>query len=163
MEVCVVEASAEEAFIFNNLGELYAHDFSEIVLSELNAAGRFDHDFLRDCWGGGNQTPYLIRVADRLAGFAIVGRGSRLTGDPVVHDLSEFFIVRRYRRQGMGTLAAAALFGLRRGTWEVRELAGNAAAQAFWRSAIGVYTSGHFDELVVADERWHGCVQRFVS
>ena len=162
MKVCVVEASAEEAFIFNNLGELYVHDFSQIVPSELNAAGRFDHYFLRDCWGRQSDS-VRIRVADRLAGFAIVGRGSRLTGDPVVHDLSEFFIVRRYRRQGMGTLAAAALFGLRRGTWEVRELAGNAAAQAFWRSAIGVYTSGHFDELVVADERWHGCVQRFVS
>jgi predicted acetyltransferase len=61
------------------------------------------------------------------------------------------------------TRAAAALFGLRRGTWEVRERAGNAAAHAFWRSAIGVYTSGHFDELVVADERWHGWVQRFIS
>jgi len=163
MSVSVVEASAEEAFIFNNLGELYVHDFSEIVLSELNEAGRFDHDFLRHCWGRGNQIPYLIRVADRLAGFAIVGRGSRLTGDPVVHDLSEFFIVRRYRRQGIGTCAAATLFGLRRGTWEVRERAGNAAAHAFWRSAIGVYTSGHFDELVVADERWHGWVQRFIS
>jgi predicted acetyltransferase len=163
MSVSVVEASAEEAFILNNLGQLYVHDFSEIVPSELNEAGRFDHDFLRHCWGGGNQAPYLIRVADRLAGFAIVGRGSRLTGDPVVHDLSEFFIVRRYRRQGIGTRAAAELFGLRRGTWEVRERAGNVTAHAFWRGAIGAYSGGHFDELVVADERWHGWVQRFVS
>ena len=96
--VSVVEASAEEAFIFNNLGELYVHDFSEIVPSELNETG-----------------------------------------------------------------PAAALFGLRHGPWEVRERAGNAAAHAFWRSAIGVYTSGHFDEVLVEDERWHGWVQRFVS
>ena len=80
-----------------------------------------------------------------------------------MHDLAEFFVVRRYRRQGVGTRAAAAIFGLRRGRWEVRERTGNAAARAFWRKAIGAYTNGEFDEIVVADERWQGWVQRFVS
>jgi predicted acetyltransferase len=55
------------------------------------------------------------------------------------------------------------LFGLRRGTWEVREREGNTAAHAFWRHAIGAYTRGDFEERVVADERWRGWVQRFVS
>jgi predicted acetyltransferase len=163
MSVRVVEAGPEEASLLNNLGQLYAHDFSEIVPLELNSAGRFDHDFLRDCWGDGAQTPYLIHVANGLAGFAIVGRGSRVTDDANVHDVSEFFIVRRYRRQGIGTSAAAALFALRRGVWEVRERTGNTAARAFWRRAIGAYSSGHFEELVVEDDRWHGWVQRFVS
>jgi predicted acetyltransferase len=162
MSLRVEEANAEEALILHNLGELYVHDFSEITLSELNDEGRFDHDFWRGCWGG-ERTPYLLRVDGHLAGFAIVARGSRLAVDPAVHDLAEFFVVRRYRRQGIGTRAAAELFGLRRGTWEVRQRADNAAARAFWRKAIGAYTNAGFDELIVADERWQGWVQRFVS
>ena len=162
MALRVDEATIDEASILHNLGELYVHDFSEITLTELNDAGRFDHDFWRECWSG-ERTPYLLRVDDHLAGFAIVARGSRLADDPAVHDLAEFFVVRRYRRQGVGTRAAAAIFGLRRGRWEVRERTGNAAARAFWRKAIGAYTNGEFDEIVVADERWHGWVQRFVS
>jgi predicted acetyltransferase len=86
-----------------------------------------------------------------------------LTDAANVHDVSEFFIVRRHRRQGIGTSAAAALFALRRGVWEVRERTGNTAARAFWRRAIGAYSSGHFEELAVEDDRWHGWVQRFVS
>ena len=125
-------------------------------------AGRFDHDFWHGCWSG-VRTPYLLRVDDHLAGFAIISRGSRLAPAPEVHDLAEFFVVRRYRRQGVGTRAAAELFGLHRGTWEVRQRAGNAAARAFWRKAIGAYTNERFDEVVVADERWQGWVQRFVS
>jgi predicted acetyltransferase len=158
----VDEATIDEASILRNLGELYVHDFSEITHTELNDAGRFDHDFWRGCWSG-ERTPYLLRVDDHLAGFAIVDRGSRIANDPAVHDVAEFFVVRRYRRQGIGTRAAAELFRRRRGRWEVRERNGNAAARAFWRRAIGAYTNGEFDELVVADERWHGWVQRFVS
>jgi predicted acetyltransferase len=162
MSLRVDEATIGEAATLRNLGELYVYDFSEITSTELNASGRFDHDFWHDCWTG-DRTPYLFRVDDRLAGFAIVARGSRLADDPAVHDLAEFFVVRRYRRQGVGTGAAAALFERRRGRWEVRQRTGNAAARAFWHKAIGAYTNGRFDELVVADDRWHGWVQRFVS
>jgi hypothetical protein len=45
----------------------------------------------------------------------------------------------------------------------VRERADNAGARTFWRKAIGAYTHGGFDEVTVADERWHGWVQRFTS
>lgn len=162
MILCVDEASAGEAPILRNLAELYVHDLSEIVPLELNAQGRFDHDFWRGCWTV-DRTPYLIRVDGHLAGFAIVARGSRLTDDPTVSDLAEFFVVRRHRRHGIGTRAAASLFDRRPGIWEVRQMAGHRAARTFWRTAIGAYTAGKFEEIVVNDSRWNGWVQRFTS
>jgi hypothetical protein len=99
MSLRVDEASVGEALILHNLSELYVHDFSEVTLTELHEAGRFNHDFWRGCWSGGDRTPYLFRVADRLAGFAIIDRGSRITGDSGVHHVAEVFVVRRYRRE----------------------------------------------------------------
>jgi predicted acetyltransferase len=160
MNLRVDEAGAGDAPILRNLGELYVHDFSEITLTELNADGRFDRDLWHGCWTG-NDTPYLFRVDGNLAGFAVVGRGSRISEDPSVHDMAQFFVVRRYRRHGIGTRAAADLFSLRRGAWEVREIAGNDAAHRFWRKAIAAYTRDTFDELMVETERWRGWVQRF--
>jgi len=36
-------------------------------------------------------------------------------------------------------------------------------AQQFWRTVIGRYTEGQFQEVNVHNERWHGPVQIFTS
>lgn len=53
------------------------------------------------------------------------------------------------------------IFSRFRGRWEVRQVMENVAATAFWRSVIGQYTSGAFEETLFDDERWRGPVQRF--
>jgi predicted acetyltransferase len=156
------EARPDEGATLRNLGELYAYDFSEMTGSDLDDGGRFEPDLWSECWGG-NRTPFLFRLEGHLAGFAILAVGSRITRDPAVQDVAEFFVLRRYRRQGIGTRAAAALFDLRPGTWEVRERAENLAARAFWHRAIGAYATRGFEELTIDDDTWHGWVQRFES
>jgi predicted acetyltransferase len=162
MTLTVDEAGRDELHILRNLGELYTHDFSELTRNELNDAGRFDHDFWQDFLAG-SETAYLFRVDGHLAGFALVARGSRLSDHPEVHDVAEFFVVRRYRRHGIGARAAAELFRRHHGAWEVRERDVNPAARAFWLKAIGAFTNGAFEEEVADDVRWRGWVQRFVS
>jgi predicted acetyltransferase len=56
------------------------------------------------------------------------------TGDP--HDVTEFFIMRKFRRPGVGKRAAAGLFQRYPGRWTVRQQVSNPAATAFWRTAI---------------------------
>ncbi len=155
-------AAIDDAPLLRNLGELYAYDWSEITLAEVNAEGRFDRDFWSGCWTG-KRTPYLFRVDGQLAGFAIVARGSRLTDDPQVFDLAEFFVLRKYRRHGVGARVAVELFGRHRGRWEVRERANNLGARDFWRKVIATFTGGRFEEEHLADSRWTGWVQRFES
>jgi predicted acetyltransferase len=162
MKIEVDEARPEDAAILRNLGELYAHDFSGITGAELDEHGRYDADFWEGCWGGG-KTPYLLRVDGHLAGFAVVAQGSRLTDDPAVWDVAEFFVVRRWRRQGVGTETASVLFRRHPGTWEVRVREGNEAARGFWKAAIGRFTGERFEERRVDDVRWTGWVERFVS
>ena len=51
---------------------------------------------------------FVIRVAGRLAGFAVVCQRARFAG-PGVREIGEFFVWRCHRR-GVGTRAARTLF-----------------------------------------------------
>ncbi len=73
------------------------------------------------------------------------------SGDP--HDMAEFFVLRKYRGARVGQQAARTIFWLFPGAWQVRQLAANTPATAFWRRAIPV----PFDD----DANEHGPVQRF--
>ncbi len=77
--------------------------------------------------------------------------------------MSEFFVMRKYRRQRVGEGAARALFDRFPGRWEVSEVPENPGAQAFWRKVIAEYTGGCYEEQVLDDERWEGPVQVFES
>jgi predicted acetyltransferase len=162
LEVSVVAATPRDRSILASLLQLYLHDFTDFMTWDVGEDGRFGEDPLQDCWSGSGRHPFLFRVGGRLAGFAIVDRGSRLTGDPGVWDMGEFFVLRRYRHRGVGQRAARDLFARFPGRWEVRQLAANAGATAFWRAVIGRHTAGRFAELS-STETGRGPAQRFVS
>lgn len=145
------------------LFELYAYDFSEILGLDVDESGRFQAPPLDVYWTDPQRHAFLVRVDERLAGFALVQERSRLTGVEAVNDMAEFFVLRRYRRRGVGQHAAGWLFDRFPGPWEVRQRAENHAATTFWRRAIARYTGGRFDEVLWDDARWRGPVQRFES
>ena len=66
--------------------------------------------------------------------------------------MSEFFVLRRERRQGIGALAAHAVFDAHPGRWEVSELVRNERAIRFWRRVIGEQTVGRYEETADAEE-----------
>jgi predicted acetyltransferase len=77
--------------------------------------------------------------------------------------MDQFFVLRKYRRQGAGELLARSVFSALPGRWEVGQMPRNQAAQVFWRKVIGLYTGGRFKEHEVAAGWWHGVVQVFES
>lgn len=162
MPITVTPATATEEPVLRNLTQLYAYDFSEIMGSDIPDSGRFPDSIIDGCVDGACRHAFLLRVDDRLAGFAIVETRSRLTGDESVRDMAEFFVARRHRGRGVGAEAARVLFDRFGGRWEVRETNRNVAALAFWRKVIGRYTGGHFEESVHDGPRWRGPVQTFV-
>jgi predicted acetyltransferase len=163
VEVEVAAAGPDEQEPLAALFDLYAYDFSEILDLDVGENGRFELPALAPYWTDPGHHPFLIRVDGRLAGFALVQERSRLTGREGVRDMAEFFVMRRYRRNGVGARASSELFDRFRGPWEVRQRPENHDATAFWRRAIARYTDGRFDDAVWNDERWRGPVQRFDS
>lgn len=146
MTVEVVRASVEDKGVLRRLLQLYHYDFSEWNGDDVDEDGEFVHLYLDHYWTEPGRHPFLIRCDGRWAGFALV----RAEG---VHDMSEFFIMRKYRRNGAGREAARQVFAMFPGPWQVRQLHGNDAATAFWRVAI----PGDYQETVTED----GPVQRF--
>jgi predicted acetyltransferase len=149
MDVTVEPALAADREIVARLVELYLDEFSAFDGREIGEDGRYGYATLDAYWSAPGRYPFLIRVADRLAGFALVAEQRILDGARPGHLIAEFFVLRSYRRRGVGAAAAAQLFSHFPGPWWVGEHASNLPAQAFWRSVIGRYTGGQFRE-----ERW---------
>ena len=163
MEVLVAAARVDECAILQNLFELYTYEFSDLVGCDVEENGRFAARPMDLYWQDAWRRPFLFRVDGKLAGFALIHQRSHISGDDDVWDMAEFFVLRKYRHQGVGVGVAVRLFEMHRGAWEVRQLDANKAATAFWRRAIGDFTRGRFEEVVFDDDRWRGPVQFFVS
>jgi predicted acetyltransferase len=133
--------------VLRRLLEFYVYDYSEYMGWDTDEHGAFGYRHLDHYWTDADRHPFFIRVDGRLAGFALVRAGTP-------HDMAEFFVMRKYRRTGVGIRAARMVFERFPGAWQVRQLAENTDGTAFWRSAIPV----PFDEAV-CDGR---PVQRFV-
>ena len=146
--------------------QFYIHDFSEFWAGrpegELEDGGQFGpYEYLDAYWREPGRVPLLIRVAGRLAGFALLNDVSH-SGAPVERNMAEFFVVRKHRRGGVGTAAARVIFSRYPGLWEAAVARANLPALAFWRKAV----AGHpnllaVEELEFADERWNGPILRF--
>jgi predicted acetyltransferase len=138
-----------DAPLLSNLLELYAHDLSAVFPHvELGPDGRFGYPKLPLYWSEPERRfAYLLRSGDRIAGFALVTRGSPAVEDPDVLDVAEFFVLRRYRRSGVGRQAAFLLWKRLPGRWTVRVSEGNTGALAFWRGVVAEFTNGTATEL----------------
>jgi predicted acetyltransferase len=157
----VLHATAADQPVLANLLELYSHDMSETVEVQLQPDGRFGYPELPLYWSEAGRIPFLVWVDGYLAGFALVSKGSRLTGDPAVWDMTEFFVARRYRKRGIGAAMAHEIWRRLPGEWEVRVREGNRPAPAFWAAAVGAFT-GSGDERGMPHER-HGKPWRIFS
>jgi predicted acetyltransferase len=139
-DIELVPVERQDATVLSNLFELYAHDFSEFMPFEVGDDGRFGVAEGSEWWEDPSSAALFIKADRKFAGFAILHRGSRVTHAPEVMDVAEFFVLRRWRRQGVGTLAAHALFRRHPGTWEVRVRESSPVALSFWPHAIRSFT-----------------------
>ena len=159
----LVPATIQDKSVLVNLNEYYAYDFSELLDFDVGDTGRFGGDRFDRHFDDPVCHPFLIRIDDKLAGFALQEGRSRLTGEVGINDVAEFFVMKRFRKRGVGARAACALFNRFAGPWEVRQVRANVGATAFWRKVIDRYTSGGYTENEWDDDRFRGTVQRFAG
>jgi predicted acetyltransferase len=136
----LIPAAPDQEPIVANLLELYVHDFSEFLDIELGEDGRFGYPDLPRYWREIDRHPFLVRIDRRWGGFALVRKGSEFSGNAGVWDMVEFFVVRRYRRLGIGTRIANEVWRRFPGQWEIRVMQSNDSARQFWKRAIEEFT-----------------------
>jgi predicted acetyltransferase len=162
MKITLVEASRADKVVVERLLQLYEYDYSEWGGVDVDSGGLYPTNDTDAMWRPSYHV-FLIGVEGNLAGFAFVTRTPSHVDDGEVNSIDEFFVLRKYRRQGVGEHVARTLFNRFPGRWEVNQLRENVAAQAFWRRVIGRYNGGHYREVKLDNDRWRGPVQVFTS
>lgn len=154
-QVEVIPAPPEHQAVLAGLLELYAQDFSAFYRIEVEADGQFVYKKLPLYFSEEGRHAFLLRVDDQWAGFALVQRGSEVSGDASVWDVAEFFVARAFRKRGIGTDAAHQVWRMFPGRWEVRVMESNDGAWRFWECAIAAFTGKAVDAIrVERDGEW---------
>jgi predicted acetyltransferase len=135
MNVEIQPASVEDKPVLQHLLQLCLHDYSEFNGQDINEHGLFDYPYLDYYWTEAGRYPFLVRVERKLAGFVLV-RQLETGGHKPLWQMAEFFILRKYRRQGIGRSVVHQVFERFEGQWEITQEEGNLPAQSFWKNVI---------------------------
>jgi predicted acetyltransferase len=128
----ITSARPDQKPLIANLIQLYLYDMTESMPFPVGPDGRFEYDFLDRFW----RFPYLIQADGEIAGFALVIDECPLTGRKPCFFMAEFFVLKAYRRRGMGKAALAAILRCHPGDWHVGVPLANGPAQKFWSRAL---------------------------
>ena len=157
----VVEAKESQKEILRRLLELYQYDLSGVTDDDVDQFGSYGYSYLDCYWLEEKRYPYLFLFRESLVGFALINKVNWLPENDGAHSIAEFFVLKKYRRQGLGTVAAQYVINRFPGKWEIRILSENQPAIQFWRRVIHDLTSGQFVERIPDPQIWHGPVFSF--
>jgi predicted acetyltransferase len=137
--------SAVDRQWLTNVYPFYLHDLSEFDdhYYTLNERGLWEPDYLPSWLKEGLDHPLIIGESGCRVGFALINEAPSPHLMPGIRfRVSEFFVLRKYRRSGIGRRAAMALFDRFQGRWQLSVLPRNGPAICFWRKVINEYPGG---------------------
>lgn len=141
MKLELKQASISQKPILANLLELYAYDFTEYCDFDIGDDGFYGYKDLSLYWTDENKLPYLVYCDSKIAGFVLIQKILSISGSSEVWDVAEFFVMRKYRRNGVGARIAFDIWNKFKGQWQVRVLTNNKIASAFWPKIIKNFIS----------------------
>ena len=146
-----------------SLAQFYLYELSEIENLDICDNGRFEHDILHGTAVRSDLLPFVIYAAEQLIGFVLISQHSRMRSHFSGHSIETIFVLRRYRRHGLGRSSVCEVFDRFPGVWEVATHGQNVRGMAFWRSVIDIYTNGSYQETWLQEASWRGTVHSFLS
>lgn len=136
MKIEIVPVLEEEKTILSRLIELYEYDFSEFENNDVNSLGLYGYSYLDYYWTEDRRFAYFIKVDGKLAGFVMVCDFCYVSKDRDTLFMSEFFVMKKYRKLGIGKFAAKEVFNMHKGKWELTLHPRNLVATKFWTNVI---------------------------
>jgi len=154
--VDVIEVNEDQKPILRQLIELYEYDFSEFTSRDVNDFGVYGYKYFDHYWTDKNRYPFFVMINKKYAGFVLINNHCYLLNDDQGKSIAEFFIMRKYRRKGIGREVAKKVFEMFKGNWEVLQHGNNDPSKKFWKSVIEEYTNGNYELLDVKTAKWEG-------
>lgn len=146
MKLRIERVPYEQKHIIKHLMQFYLYDFTEFLNIPLAEDGRFPpYPDLAEYWSSGDaKLPFVFRRDDVPTGFALIDHME--DSSECDFYMAEFFVLRPFRRDGIGTYAAQQLFRMMPGRWKVTQVKSNVPAQLFWRKTVDSFTDGNYKE-----------------
>ncbi len=151
-------ARAEDRPALQRMLELYQYELSDLWDQDLDAQGEYGYSLDR-FWSADDCRAFVATVSGHYAGFALADGAVKVSKSG--HWMDQFFVLKKYRRSGLGAALARHVFDALPGPWEVGQMPGNLAAQAFWRHVIAQHTKGAYTEHAITSGWWQGIAQSF--
>jgi predicted acetyltransferase len=121
----VRRASPDDRLPVFRMLELYQHELSDIWDQDLDTHGEYGYSL--DCyWSKPDCHPFVATVNGRYAGFALVDGAVKV--GTAGHWMDQFFVLKKYRRSGVGRVLARTVFDTLPGAWEVGQMTLNQLA-----------------------------------
>lgn len=156
MNINIEPILLEQKSVFVQMMELYSYDFSEFSDADINEYGYFGYSHIDDYWNEKGRYPFFIRANGKLAGLVLVRSCCEYNNLPDPHNIAEFFVMKKYRRKGVGKAAAVKVFDMFPGGWEVSQWSNNLPARKFWEKVVDEYTKGKYDTFTVTEKNVAG-------
>lgn len=144
MNINIEPILIEQKSVFVQMMELYSYDFSEFSDDDINEYGYFGYPRIDDYWNQEGRYPFFIRVDGKLAGLVLVRSCCEHNNLTNPHNIAEFFVMKKYRKQGVGKVTAMMIFDMFPGGWEISQWTKNLPAQKFWHKVVDGYTNGKY-------------------
>ena len=156
-DIKLYRADKTEKSIIRKMIELYLYDFSEYNLADINEHGEYGYDRLDDYWTDNSRYPYIINYKGKKCGFAFVRE--IFEKDEMINNIAEYFIMRKYRKKGIGRYIAFKIFSMNKGKWQINVLDCNKPAIIFWENIIKEHSKN--DYRIIKNIDWDGPVFEF--
>lgn len=135
MQIELAITTAEQLPLIRNLYQFYSYESSDWEQEDVETDGRFyiHEEHLQRYWQEPGWSAHLILADGFIAGFLLIER-SELPGIDAP-EFADLFILKRYRRQGIGRALVLQLMG-DGSPWLLRFYRHDEVALAFWQQLL---------------------------
>ena len=136
MQIELIPTDVEQLPLIRNLYQFYAYESSDWEQEDIEVDGRFyiHEPHLQRYWQEPDWSAQLILVDGFIAGFLLIER-SDLPGIEAL-EFADLFILKKYRRQGIGRALVQQVIVAGGGSWLVSFYEQDTLARQFWQCLL---------------------------
>ena len=134
----LVDVTPDDRELLWNVNQKYLYEMTNFYDDEMDAAGNYHYGHFEEYFTDPERKALFLYDGDALCGFAMVIPYSNI-GESPDHVMAEFTVFPHYRRRGLATEAARAVFSRFPGSWEIKYNEKNAAAKGLWTRVTADY------------------------
>jgi predicted acetyltransferase len=137
MHIELLPTTVDQLPLIANLYQFYAYESSDWEQEDVEVDGRFyiHAPHLQRYWQEPDWSASLVLVDGFIAGFLLIER-SELPGVEAL-EFADLFILKKYRRLGIGSALAEQVLVAGCGSWVVSFYEQDVLAQQFWHKVLG--------------------------